>query len=119
MPKGWISRGMFAPADEEQKEVDDTFGMLLNADGNIWNVEMIIGALLGVDRDVQAINDTANGKFPKGSYAAGNPWLKKRAIEFAKLLQPLCGLLPALLQGEDVPPAEEPAKKATPKKKKP
>lgn len=93
MPSGWISRAMLAPADEDQMPVDDTVGMLLNADGNAWNVVMILGALLGVERDVQAVKDTAAGRFPKGSYAESNKFLKTRAIEFAKKLEPLCGLL--------------------------
>lgn len=119
MPAEWTSRGMFAPASEDQVPVDDTVGMILNTDGNAWNVVMIFGALLGVDRDVQAVNDTAAGKFPKGSFLAipENKWLRERAVEFATLLKPLCGLLPSLLQGEDVPAAEAPAKKAAPKKK--
>lgn len=93
----WDGRGMFGPASETAGGVDDTVGMLLNADGNGWNVVMIIGALLGVERDVQAIKDNALGKFPKGSYVEGNAWLRKRAQEFAQKLLPLCGTLgPAL-----------------------
>ena len=93
MPAQWPSRGMFAPESEEQKGVDDTVGMLLNTDGNAWNIVMIIGALLGVERDVQAIKDTAAGRFPKGSELPANDWRRKRAVEFAKKLEPLCGLL--------------------------
>lgn len=94
---GWRGRGMFGPAGEPAGNVDDTVGMLLNADGNAWNVVMIIGALLGVERDVQAIKDNAAGKFPPGSYVGGNAWLRKRAQEFAQKLEPLCGTLgPAL-----------------------
>lgn len=86
MPAGWLSRGMFAPASEKQEGVDDTVGMLLNADGNSWNVVMVIGYLIGVERDVQAVKDTAAGKFPEGSFAADNEWLKQRSIEFATKL---------------------------------
>jgi hypothetical protein len=94
---GWLGRGMFGPTNEPAGKVDDTVGMLLNADGNAWNVVMIIGALLGVERDVQAIKDNALGKFPPGSYVADNDWLRTRAQEFAKKLAPLCGTLgPAL-----------------------
>lgn len=95
MPETWLSRGMFGPADEKVGGVDDTVGMLLNTDGNSWNIVMIIGALIGVERDVQAIKDNAAGKFPKGSYVESNPWLKARAQEFAQKLLPLCGLLNA------------------------
>jgi hypothetical protein len=98
MPAAWLGRGMFAPADEPQKGVDDTVGMLLNTDGNSWNVVMIVGALLGVERDVQAIKDNAAGRFPDGMYAAENAWLKARAQEFAQKLQPLCGSLGPALQ---------------------
>lgn len=95
----WGGRGMFGPADEPAGGVDDTVGMLLNADGNAWNMVMIIGALLGVDRDVKAVKDQAAGKFPKGSYVDGNAWLRARSTEFAKKLEPLCGSLgPALLK---------------------
>lgn len=113
MPDGWLSRAMFAPQDEEQKPVDDTVGMLLNDDGNSFNLVMIAGALIGVERDVQAVKDTAAGKFPKGSFVAANPWLKKRSIEFAKKLEPLCGLLTA----DVFEPAQIEA--AAPKKRKP
>lgn len=95
MPEDWLSRGMFSPANEPTGGVDDTVGMLLNTDGNAWNIVMIVGALLGVERDVQAIKDNAAGKFPKGSYVETNPWLKARAQEFAQKLLPLCGLLTA------------------------
>ncbi|WP_099024947.1 glycoside hydrolase family 25 protein [Mycolicibacterium palauense] len=95
MPGDWLSRGMFAPADDTAGGVDDTVGMLLNTDGNAWNIVMIIGALLGVERDVQAVRDNAAGRFPEGSYVAGRPWLRARAQEFAQKLLPLCGLLNA------------------------
>lgn len=95
MPAQWPSRGMFGPAAEPAGGVDDTVGMLLNTDGNAWNMVMIVGALIGVERDVQAIKDNAAGKFPKGSYVESDPWLKARAQEFAQKLLPLCGLLTA------------------------
>lgn len=95
MPAQWPSRGMFGPAAEPAGGVDDTVGMLLNTDGNAWNMVMIFGALIGVERDVQAIKDNAAGKFPAGSYVAGNEWLRKRAQEYAQKLLPLCGLLNA------------------------
>src|SRR6185312_3698289 len=76
----WPSRGMFAPASESpQGGVDDTVGMLLNTDGNAWSLVMIIGAVLGVERDVQAIKDNAAGKSPKHWYASEDAWLKERA----------------------------------------
>lgn len=93
MPDDWDSRGMFVPLGEPGTNVDDTVGMLLNIDGNAWNVVMIIGALLGVPRDVQAIRDNAAGNFPAESFVAKNPWLKARSMEFAEKLLPLCGLL--------------------------
>jgi len=92
MPDLWTSRGMFAPADETFGGVDDTVGMLLNTDANAWNIVMIIGALLGVERDVQAIKDASEGKFPEGMHE-DNPWRKARAQEFAQKLLPLCGLM--------------------------
>lgn len=92
-PDIWPSRTMFGPVAEPSEGVDDTVGILLNADGNIWNVLQIIGALLGVERDAQAIRDQAAGKFPANSYASSNPWLKARAIEFATKVEPLIGLL--------------------------
>ena len=96
MPAQWPSRGMFAPVDEKQGGVDDTVGMLLNTDGNGWNIVMIVGALLGVERDVQAIRDNAEGRFPAGMYHEHNEWLRKRAQEFAQKLLPLCGFLSTL-----------------------
>lgn len=92
-PPLWPSRSMFGPADEKAGGVDDTVGIILNSDGNAWNLVQIVGALLGVERDVQAITDQAAGKFPEGSYVLGNTWLKARAQEFATKLLPLVGLL--------------------------
>ena len=109
----WPGRGMFAPADEKQGGVDDTVGMLLNTDGNAWNLVMILGALLGVERDVQAIRDNAAGNFPDGMYAAENEWLKARAQEFAQKLLPLCGSLSTALA-----PAQTGAPKKASKPKK-
>jgi len=93
MPSKWPSRGMFSLSTDTGAGVDDTVGMLLNTDGNGWNVMVIIGALLGVEQDVQRIIDTAAGKFPDGVFVADNEWLRKRAQEFAQKLLPLCGSL--------------------------
>lgn len=117
----WPPRGMFAPVSETVGPNDDTVGVLLNSDGNIWNIEMILGALCGVERDVQAIKDNAAGNFPAGMWAdeSNNQWLKDRAQQFAKALVPLCGLLPALAlaaQANATPPDAAPAKKAPAKK---
>jgi hypothetical protein len=108
MPAAWPSRAMFAPATEKQDGVDDTVGMLLNADGNSWNVVMVVGYLIGVERDVQAVQDTAAGKFPPGSFAASNSWLKARSVEFATKL---IAFKQTFLAGPG------PAPKATPRKK--
>lgn len=93
MPPSWPSRGMFSLSTDKPGGVDDTVGMLLNTDGNGWNVVVIIGALLGVPDDVQRVKDTAAGKIPEGLYVDENKWLRERAIAFAKKLEPLCGLL--------------------------
>lgn len=93
MPAKWDSRGMFMPPGEPGTDVDDTVGMILNVDGNVWNIVMIIGALLGVERDAQAVKDAAAGNFAKDSFVDGNEWVNKRAQEFAKKLEPLIGLL--------------------------
>ena len=112
-PHKWLPRGMFGLVDVPAGGVDDTIGMLLNTDANAWNLVMIVGALLGVEYDVQAINDTAEGRFPEGAFAADDEWLKARATEFAQKLQPLCGLLkPAALE----PPAPAKAAKKAPAK---
>lgn len=108
----WGSRGMFVTSGDG---VDDGVGMLLNTDGNSWNVMVILGALLGVTEDVKVVKDTASGKFPENSFVAGNSWLKARAQEFAQKLLPLCGSLGTAL----TPPASsdgQTAKKTTPKK---
>jgi hypothetical protein len=105
----WYSRAMFGLAAEPAGGVDDTVGMLLNADANAWNLLMVLGALLGVEHDMAAIKDAAAGKFPKGGYIAENKWLQARATEFAKLIEPLCGAL-ATLPGrrDDKPPPPPP-----------
>lgn len=94
MPTSWPSRGMFVTSG---KGVDDTVGMLLNIDGNSWNIVVVIGALLGVEEDVKVVTDSANGIFPPGSFVDQNDWLKARSQEFGQKLLPLCGMLNAEL----------------------
>lgn len=91
MPESWGSRGMFMLAGEKSTKVDDTIGMLLNTDGNVWNLDVIVGILIGHPEDVQRCKDTANGLFPEDSFVEGNEWLKERAISFASLLLPMAG----------------------------
>lgn len=91
-PEKWPSRSMFAA---DGAGVDDTVGMLLNSDGNVWDLKVIIGALLGVTEDVATITRCANGEFDDKSYVWGNDWLAARATEFAQKLLPLCGMLKA------------------------
>ncbi|QNJ59244.1 lysin A [Mycobacterium phage MrMiyagi] len=59
----WPSRGIFRDNDEG---VDDTVGMMLNSDGNIWDVLVIIGALSGVTEHVSRVERLANGQGPNG-----------------------------------------------------
>jgi hypothetical protein len=99
----WPSRGMFVSSGGG---VDDTVGELLNIDGNVWNLEVIIGVLLGVPDDVQTVRDAADGNFPHDSYVNGNAWLAARATNFAKALLPLVGLLPKLLTAASAPAAK-------------
>ena len=107
MPPEWASRGMFVLATDKPGGVDDTVGMLLNTDGNVWSIVNILGALLGVEEDVQRMKDTAAGKFPDGLFVSDNEWLKARSIEFATKLVPLCGLLnPAAFGQVSAPPAK-------------
>ena len=79
----WPSRSMWAT---DGKGVDDTVGMILNSDGNLWNVEVILGFLIGAQSDVQTIENAAAGNFDPDSYVGGNPWLQARAIDFANSL---------------------------------
>jgi len=79
----WQSRSMWAI---DGKGVDDTVGMLLNTDGNGFNIEVILGYLIGAKSDTQVVEDTAAGKFPPGSYVAGIPGLQARATDFAQAL---------------------------------
>jgi hypothetical protein len=84
----WPSRSMFA---DSNNTVDDTVGMLLNVDGNAWNTELILGALLGVPYAVAQVQRAAVGDFPAGARVATDPWLRQIAQDFAVRLAPLCG----------------------------
>ena len=59
----WPSRALFA---DSTGGVDDTVGMLLNSDGNIWDVLVILGALAGVTDHRNRIQRLANGEGPNG-----------------------------------------------------
>ncbi|AVD99644.1 endolysin [Mycobacterium phage Cuke] len=63
MGNKWPARGIFADSLEG---VDDTVGMLLNSDGNIWDVLVILGALSGVSEHISRIERLANGQGPRG-----------------------------------------------------
>lgn len=91
-PEKWPSRSMFAP---DGNGIDDTVGMLLNVDGNAWNLLVIVGALLGVEEDVATVTRCASGEFDDQSYVWTDDWLAARATEFAQKLLPLCGMLKA------------------------
>lgn len=116
----WPSRSMFA---DSGAGIDDTVGMLLNVDGNSWNVVVIIGALLGVEGDVATVKRCAEGNFDDASYVWNDDWLAARAQEFAQKLLPLCGLLnasalnpPGGVAAVKATAKKAPAKKAAPKK---
>ena len=59
----WPSRGIFA---DDSNGVDDTVGMLLNSDGNIWDVFVILGALSGVTEHINRVKRLAGGGGPNG-----------------------------------------------------
>jgi putative chitinase len=80
MPPLWPSRSFLAGADAAR--VDDTIGILLNTDGNAWNLMLTIGYLSDVPLAIAQVEAVANGQFPDGSYVATNPWLKQFGQEF-------------------------------------
>lgn len=117
MPPQWWSRSMFARAGG----VDDTIGVGLNTDGNVWNLEKIIGVLLGIEEDVADCTRMAAGDFDEGLLVNDNEWLKARAIEFANKLLPLAGLMNSVFFGsvpDDPQPVPTPAKTVRAKKAK-
>lgn len=59
----WPSRAIFADGTEG---VDDTVGMILNSDGNIWDIFVILGALSGISEHVARVKRLANGEGPNG-----------------------------------------------------
>lgn len=59
----WPSRGVFRDSDDG---VDDTVGMLLNADGNAWDTKVIVGAMLGDEKMLARIKRVADGEGPAG-----------------------------------------------------
>lgn len=76
----WPSRALFA---DSPGGVDDTVGMLLNSDGNIWDVLVIIGALAGVTEHRNRIQRLANGEGPNGK----NPNAVQIAQELLRFIQ--------------------------------
>lgn len=70
------SRSMFRDSDSE---IDNAVGMLLNADATVYDVLILVRALLGGDPEaVSRIRRLANGKGPAGS--------EKKNVEIAKAL---------------------------------
>ena len=59
----WPSRAIFADGTEG---VDDTVGMILNSDGNIWDIFVILGALSGISEHIARVKRLANGEGPNG-----------------------------------------------------
>lgn len=86
----WPSRSMFA---DDGGGVDDTVGMILNTDGNAWNLVVIVGALIGLPEDVARIKRAAAGQLAPQIRA--DELLAARAVKFAAALEPLCGTLRA------------------------
>ena len=87
MPTNWLSAALCDTASP----VDDTVGMILNTDGNVWDTKLILMALLGVPYAVEQVQRTARGDFPKGSFVADNDFVRGITTDLAKALEPLCG----------------------------
>ena len=66
MGNKWPSRALFA---DDEEGVDDTVGMLLNGDGNIWDVKVVLMALCGSEKDLARVRRLANGGGPNGNNA--------------------------------------------------
>lgn len=105
------SRSMFAA---DANSVDDTLGILWNSDGNLWNLEMILGVLLGVPYCVQQVKRMSRNDFPAGTRVAADPWLRKLAVDFATKLVPLEGVLASGVPGPTPPPGPPPTPTPTP-----
>lgn len=60
----WSSRAIFR---DDNNGVDDTAGMMLNTDGSVWDILVIVGALAGVSEHVARIQRLADGQGPNGS----------------------------------------------------
>lgn len=84
----WPSRSMWAL---DESGIDDTVGTLLNLNGRVWDDQVILGALLGVDEDADRINRAAAGDL--APQIAANPAIAARAVKFARKVQPLIGAL--------------------------
>lgn len=76
----WPSRAIFR---DDDNGVDDTVGMVLNTDGNIWDVFVILGALSGVSEHVSRIERLASGEGPNGK----NERFVKIAKELLQFIQ--------------------------------
>lgn len=76
----WPSRAIFR---DTNNGVDDTFGMMLNTDGNVWDILVIIGALAGVTEHRNRIERLARGEGPNGK----NERLVQLARELLRFIQ--------------------------------
>lgn len=88
------SRSMFA---DDDTPIDD---MARNTDANVWNLMVIIGALIGLAEDVARVKRAAAGQL--ASQIAANEWLAARTVAFAKALEPLCGVLAGTIDGGEL-----------------
>lgn len=59
----WKSRALFRDTDDG---VDDTVGMMLNTDGNAWDTKVVLGAMLGEEKQLSRVRRLANGQGPAG-----------------------------------------------------
>lgn len=116
MPPLWPSRSFLAT---DGNGVDDTVGMILNADGNAWTLVLTMGYLAGEPLAVQQVEDVAAGSFPEGSFAAGNTFVMDFAVRYCNALVEFKTKLNALLASAPAPaPAvKKAAAKKTPVKK--
>lgn len=76
----WPSRALFADSD---KGIDDTVGMSLNTDGNVWDVWTLLGAMAGVSSSIDRIKRLAAGQGPRGK----DPNAVQTAKELLRFIQ--------------------------------
>lgn len=79
----WPSNAIFR---DSNKGVGDTVQMLLNTDGNNWDVKVLLAAMMGSTKNIARIERLANGQGPAGTNP-GAVELAQEVLGFVKAIK--------------------------------